>query len=185
MNCQGSDCGCKLTEFSLARESDKAEGEAGGLAGTLEFLAPEVVRSGQVEWKPLSCLHALSLCGGGAAGRHVGGGRHVVLPPGGRPLSLPGEVPPRPVPQLGLLQARTRCRTVLSLLSGRYSEEELGDCSREAADLVAALLSPSPAARLTASQALAHPWLQAPHPYLQLLRQLETDWMRRALAKRR
>ena len=39
--------------------------------------------------------------------------------------------------------------------------------------------------RLTAQQALEHPWLDSDRVYVDVLFELETTWMRKCLARRR
>ena len=64
-------------------------------------------------------------------------------------------------------------------------QAELCKASDEAKDFISMLLHKEPKKRLTASQCLTHAWLRDEKLYLGILQTLETDWMRRCLARRR
>ena len=70
-------------------------------------------------------------------------------------------------------------------LHGNYNIEQFPRVSRDAKELVRSLIVVSPDQRLSADVCLAHPWLEAGTPRSEAVRRLETEAMRRWLARRR
>ena len=145
----------KIIDFGLARElglyTDRMPIT---MCGTLEFMAPEVMR----------CSHASTASDMWSAG--------VILY-----MMLSGGVSP--------FWAGSEYRTQRRIIRGIYSLDHpnFKDISKNALNCISQLLDTDGNRRLTANKCLENQWLTG--SYLDTLKQLETTWMRKYLAKRR
>ena len=145
----------KIIDFGLARELGLyADRIPITMCGTLEFMAPEVMR----------CSHASTGSDMWSAG--------VILY-----MMLSGGLSP--------FWAGSEYRTQRRVIRGIYNLEHpnFKDISKAAMDCIEKLLDTDGGRRLSAAQCLEHQWLTG--SYLDTLKQLETTWMRKYLAKRR
>jgi serine/threonine protein kinase len=78
-----------------------------------------------------------------------------------------------------------RFRTMAKILTAKYEMNNMSHISREAKDFIQELLLLDPEFRMTANDCLSHPWLTTDADYVDILRKLETGWMKQVLARRR
>lgn len=147
----------KIIDFGLARDLGDADRMAINMCGTLEFMSPEVMR----------CDHASFASDMWSIG--------VILY-----MMVSGGLSP--------FWDRTEYRTQRMILRGQlansgFSQPNFKDVSNSAIDCISHLLVVNPAKRLTPSQCLEHRWLTT--AYLDTLKNLETMWIRKYLARRR
>ena len=128
---QGDDCNIKLADFGYAVQVWPDEPGLRSQCGTPCYIAPEILRR-EYYGKPVDMWSA-----------------GVVLY-----ILLCGYAPFYDEDQRRLFEKIKR---------GRYcfDEDAWGDISREAKDLIMGLLQLDPAKRLTATEALRHPWVLA------------------------
>lgn len=149
----------KIIDFGLARDLQGEPDVAITTCGTPEFMAPEVMK----------CTRASTLTDLWSLGVVV-----FMLVTGG----------------FSPFYSRNQYKMQRKILRGNYNieHESFSGVSRQAKDLVRALLVVDPAARPTALQCLAHSWLEPvsdSDSSVSELRRLETQAMRRWLARRR
>jgi len=156
-----SDHGLKIIDFGHAVEVEA--GEPGykltNLQGTVEYSSPEVLTCGLVNHS--SDMFSLGIV------------LYTLLSGGLSPF-----------------YSTSRVKTFGRVLNCQYDLEvaQLAGTSQQGLQLLQHLLVREPALRLSAVQALQHPWLQhgkSSLPQRQIVVELETGWMKRCLARRR
>jgi len=157
-----SDHGLKIIDFGHAVEV--AAGEPGhklkNLQGTVEYSSPEVLTCGIVSFS--SDMFSLGIV------------LYTLLSGGLSPF-----------------YSTSRVKTFGRVLNCQYDLEvaQLAGTSPQGLQLLQHLLVREPALRLSAVQALQHPWLlhgkSTEEPQRQIVVELETGWMKRCLARRR
>ena len=157
-----SDHGLKIIDFGHAVE---VEADSGGyqlrnLQGTVEYSSPEVLSCGLVSHS--SDMFSLGIV------------LYTLLSGGLSPF-----------------YSTSRVKTFARVLHCQYDLEvaQLAGTSPQGLQLLQHLIVREPALRLSAIQALQHPWLQqnskSTVPQRQIVVELETGWMKRCLARRR
>ena len=157
-----SDHGLKIIDFGHAVEVEA--GEPGhklkNLQGTVEYSSPEVLTCGLVSFS--SDMFSLGIV------------LYTLLSGGLSPF-----------------YSTSRVKTFGRVLNCQYDLEvaQLAGTSPQGLQLLQHLLVREPALRLSAVQALQHPWLlhgkSTAEPQRQIVVELETGWMKRCLARRR
>jgi len=147
----------KIIDFGLARDLGENDRMAINMCGTLEFMSPEVMR----------CSHASFASDMWSIGVIL----YMMVSGGLSPFWAGNEY-------------RTQ-RMILrgQLANGGFSQPNFKEVSNSAIDCISQLLEVEPRQRLTPSQCLEHRWLTT--AYLDTLKNLETVWIRKYLARRR
>jgi len=148
----------KIIDFGLARDlGPDTDRMPINMCGTLEFMSPEVMR----------CSHASFASDMWSIG--------VILY-----MMVSGGLSP--------FWAGNEYRTQRMILRGQFAnggfnQSNFKDVSPQAIDCISRLLQVDPRQRLTPAQCLEHRWLTT--AYLDTLKSLETQWIRKYLARRR
>jgi len=147
----------KIIDFGQALEVGEEDSiELSRLAGTIEFMAPEVMNcksaSTRTDMWSVGVVAYMLLSGG--VSPFYSGSRYRTM---ARSLS---------------------CEYTLDI-------PEMSRTSEEAKELIRQLLLVESSERMSASECLQHPWLSGADIYIDVLHELETTWMRRCLARRR
>ncbi|KAG8459927.1 hypothetical protein KFE25_010976 [Diacronema lutheri] len=138
--------GVQLSSFGFATHADRLDG-VGGLAGTLDYAAPEVL-----SWHPAVSGTPRAAVAAGFARTRYGPAVDVWSLGVVTHALLTGTVP---------FAARTEAGLVAAVRAG-WAGGGVRGASADASDFVRCCLAILPADRLTAHEALRHPWLRQP-----------------------
>ena len=163
----------KIIDFGLARRLRQPGGRIPvSVCGTPEFISPEVMR----------CTAAGTEADMWSTGVIV----FMMVTGGYSPFYSRNKVKTQFKKNKHQLQLiLCQYKMMRKAINGNYNIEQFPRVSRDAKELVRSLIVVSPDQRLSADGCLAHPWLEAGSPRSEAVRRLETEAMRRWLARRR